>query len=197
MNSVTSITRSLDKRRLDGAFTDLHPDRTYAQPVRWTKNQHLLASNSLEAGIQFHRALDLLFDFSAQPSEGQRAYLGWISALRRAIVALGAEEIITNADLAIPGKSYHGTSDIILHGGPAARGVVECKVILKGDQTEARPKDTMQLAAYCQLLAGRGSYDDIWAALAYVEIETRLVRLLVWDSARPLIECAAPLLRAA
>jgi len=195
--NVTTITRSLDRNSLAGAFTNLKPDHSLTSFIRWAKNQHLLATTPLDAGVQFHGALGLLFDFDAQPTQTQRAYLGWVSALRRGLTALGVEQITTNANVADRGKPYHGVSDILAIGGPAARGVVECKVILKGDQTEARPKDTMQLAAYSQLLAGRGSYDDIWAALAYVEIETRLVRLLVWDSARPLILCAAPLLRAA
>ena len=197
MKSITSLTRSLDRNSLAGAFTDLEPDRIQCHPVRWSKNQHLLATAPLNAGIEFHNALGLLFDFETKPTPKERAYLGWVSALRRAIVALGAEEITTNADLSLSGKSYHGTGDIVLRGGPAARGVLECKVILDGEQNEARAKDAMQLAAYCQLLAGRGSYDEVWGALAYVEIESRLVRLMVWDSARPLIECAAPLLRSA
>lgn len=197
MQSITRLTRSLDRNSLAGAFTDLEPDRIQSHPIRWAKNQHLMAKEPLKAGIQFHRTLDLLFDFAAQPTEEQRAYLGWVSALRRAIAALGADEITTNADLAIPGKSYRGTSDIVLQGGPAALGVIECKVILAGEQKEARAKDAMQLAAYSQLLAGRGSYDDVWAALAYVEIESRLVRMMLWESARPLIERASPLLRAA
>jgi len=195
--NVTTITRPLDSNSLAGAFTALKPDSVLNYPVRWAKNQHLMATRPLVAGIQFHNALELLFDFDSEPTQAERAYLGWVSALRRAITALGVEEITTNAELAGHGKPYHGVSDITAVGGPAAHGVIEAKVILHGSQMEVRAKDAAQLAAYSQLLAGRGSYDDVWAALAYVEIESRLVRLMVWDSARPLIECAAPLLRSA
>lgn len=195
--NVTTITRSIDSNSLAGAFTALKPDSVLNSPVRWAKNQHLMATQPLVAGIQFHNALELLFDFDSEPTQAERAYLGWVSALRRAITALGVEEITTNAELAGHGKPYHGVSDITAVGGPAAHGVIEAKVILHGSQMEVRAKDAAQLAAYSQLLAGRGSYDDVWAALAYVEIESRLVRLLVWNSARPLIECAAPLLRSA
>lgn len=197
MKSITTITRSLDRSTLNGAFLNLKPDRILSIPVRWTKNQHLMSKAPLEAGIEFHNALALLCDFDAQPTPTERAYLGWVSALRRAIVVLDAVEVTTNAAVADANKPYHGTSDIIVHGGPAERGVIEAKVILTGKQTEVRAKDAVQLAAYCQLLAGRGSYDDIWCSLSYVEIESRLVRMLVWDSARPLIESAAPLLRSA
>lgn len=195
--TITDITRSLPRETANFAFADLQPDSVHPFPVRWTKNQHLLSGIPLDAGTQFHRALRLLCDFDQQPTPTERAYLGWISALRRAVLSLGVEELGIENDLEACGGVCHGTCDLLVRGGPAPIGVIEAKVIVSGTQEILRGRDLVQLASYARLVAENGSFDDVWAGLAYVELETRLVRLSVFNSSRQLVLRALDVLRAA
>jgi hypothetical protein len=130
-------------------------------------------------------------------SPKESAYFPWVSALRRTVWALGASEMEIDADLIARGSIPHGTCDLLVHGGPATLGVIEAKVIVSGTQETLRGRDLAQLAAYARLIAGRGSFDEVWAGLAYIELETRLVRLAVFNSSRPLVLRTLDLLRAA
>lgn len=195
--TITDITRSLPRATANAAFADLEPDTIHAFPVRHTKNQHLLSSVPLDAGTHFHGSLRLLCDFEEQPTPTERAYLGWISALRRAVLSLGVDELSIETDLKACGGVCHGTCDLLVHGGPARTGVIEAKVIVSGTQETPRGRDLVQLASYARLIAGTRSFDGVWAGLAYVELETRLVRLFVFNSSRELIGRALNVLRAA
>lgn len=195
--TITDITRSLPRNATNSAFADLLPDSVHTFPVRWTKNQHMLSGIPLDAGTQFHRALRLLCDFDEQPSPTERAYLGWISALRRALVSLGVEELSIECALEARRGDLHGSCDLLVRGGPAPVGVIEAKVIVSGIQEIPRGRDLVQLASYARMAAGIGSFDDVWAGLAYVELETRMVRLAVFNGSRELITRASNLVRAA
>lgn len=195
--TITSITRSLPLSATNSAFADIHPDSVHTVPVRWTKNQHLLSSVPLDAGTQFHRTLRLLCNFDQKPTPTERAYLGWVSALRRAVLSLGVEELRIETDLEACGAIYHGTCDLLVHGGPTPLGVIEAKVIVAGTQETSRGRDLAQLASYARLVAGRRSFDEVWAGLAYVELESRLVRLSVFKSSRNLVIKTLHLLKAA
>jgi len=195
--TITDITRSLPQAATSSAFADLRPDTVQTIPVRWTKNQHLLSGVPLDAGTQFHRTLRLLCDFEQQPTPTERAYLGWVSALRRAVLSLGVDELSIETDLEACGTVCHGTCDLLVHGGPAPLGVIEAKVIVSGTQDVLRGRDLVQLASYARLIAGHRSFDSVWAGLAYVELETRLVRLSVFNSSRGLVMTTLNLLHAA
>jgi hypothetical protein len=195
--TISDIARSLPRETANAAFANLQPDAVHTLPVRHTKNQHLLSDVPLDAGTQFHRTLRLLCDFDQQPTPNERAYLGWISALRRAVLSLGIEELSVESDLEACGGVCHGTCDLLVQGGPAPIGVIEAKVIVSGTQEIPRGRDLVQLGSYARLVAANRSFDEVWAGLAYVELETRLVRLLVFNSSRPLVSRTLNILRAA
>ena len=58
-----------------------------------------------------------------------------------------------------------------------------------------RGSDLAQLDSNARLVAGREGFDKAWAALIYVELETHLVRLFIFKSARFHIKQTLGLLR--
>lgn len=110
---------------------------------------------------------------------------------------MGVEELDIETDLDACGGVCRGTCDLLVRGGPAPIGVIEAKVIASGTQETPRGRDLAQLASYARLIAGRRSFDDVWAGLAYVELETRLVRFSVFNSSRSLVMKTLNLLHAA
>lgn len=193
--NVTTITRSLS-RKANAAFEDIDPDHVHTSPVRKLKNPHLISSDPLTAGNDLHRLLQRMGD-NEPLSPSESAYFPWVSTLRRMVWDLGAWQMDIDAPLPACGSVPHGTCDLLVHGGPRHRGIVEVKVIAKGSQECPRARDLVQLAAYARLCARAGSFDDLWAGVAYMELEARQVRLMTFESARAIIEPTLALIRAA
>lgn len=194
--NVTDITRSLPPRSTENAYRGIHPDAVQIATVNKLKHQHLLSNDPLTAGNDLHHLLRRMSD-SDPLSPTESAYFPWVSAMRRMVWALGAWQMDIDAPLKACRNVPNGTCDLLVHGGPKKRGVLEVKVIVRGTQETPRARDIVQLASYCLLLAGAGSFDALWAGVVYMELETRLVRLLVFKNARPIIEPALELFSAA
>lgn len=195
--NISSITRSLNQSSLDQVFADLSPDQTKVFGVRWQKNQHLLANDPLQAGIDFHSTLPLLWDFAANPTPTQRAYLGWLSALRRAIGSLDADG--ADAEVRMPAFSITptGTCDLLIYKTNRIVGVVETKVIVHGCRFTPRARDLFQLASYAHLQSASIPPARLWVALAYIELETKAVRFMVFKNSNTLVTRALEMRAAA
>lgn len=194
--SITDITRSLSHATAAAAFQGIEPDQIRTSPVRRLKYLHLISSDPLTAGNDIHRLLERMGD-NKPLSAAESAYFPWISTLRRLVWDLGADQMDIDVALSSQGRVPHGTCDLLVHGGPRRRGIIEVKVIAKGTQSKPRARDLTQLAAYARLQAGRGSFDQVWAGLAYLELEQRTVRLMIYNNSREIILPTLALLRAA
>lgn len=194
--SITDITRSLNQHTANRVFHDIVPDAIDEAAVRRVRHPELIAKDPLLAGNTIHRLLSRMAD-NDPLSPVESAHFPWVSALRRLVWSLGANQMDIDVNLPAHGHVPHGTCDLLVHGGPKPRGILEVKVIAKGAKSSPRARDLVQLAAYARLCAGKGSFDDLWAGLAYLELETRMVRLMVYNNARDIIVPALPLIRAA
>jgi hypothetical protein len=156
----------------------------------------LLAKDPLTAGNDFASLLLRMGD-SYPLSNHEKAYLPWLSALRTMVWNLGAWEIQIERPLAPIGCVPRGVCDLFVQGGPQRRGVVEVKVLAHGACNKPRGRDLMQVGAYARLASGQGSFDKVWAAVAYVELENCRVHLFGVKSARMLVTETMNLIRAA
>lgn len=194
--TISTITKTMNRNAANAAYADVLPDLIRTLPVRVGKLQHLIPENPLSAGIQFHALLQRMADSEAL-SPREKALLPWLTALRTEIGALGVWQTEIEANLESKGIVPNGTCDLLVQGGPAPSGVIEVKVISRGTQPAPRGRDLAQLTSYAMLNTERQRYDDVWAAMAYVELETGLVRLFIYNSVSPLVEHTLRLLRAA
>lgn len=90
-----------------------------------------------------------------------------------------------------------GVCDLHVHGGPKRHGVIEVKTISHGIVERPRGYDLAQVGAYARLIAGHGSFDEAFAAVAYAELESRTVRIYGVSNARQLVSATLELFRAA
>lgn len=196
MKTVSILTRSLSQTSVAEAFNDLHPDIVHVKSVCMNQYRHLIARGPVEAGNTFHRLLCRMADHEPL-SPGEKAYLPWLNALREMVRSLGGRKMEAEYGLRAVGDVPHGTCDLRVHGGPRKIGVIEVKVLTKGSFECPRGRDYAQVASYAWLLAGAGSFDRIWAAVAYVELGCSQVRLVGFKNSRQLISKTLALLRAA
>ena len=161
-------------------------------------NQHsaLIPSDPREAGSDFHRLLLRMAD-SGPLVDRERAYLPWLTPARKFIWNLGVTELEIEKKLHGFAGLPNGVCDLLAHGGPQALGPIEVKVIRNGSLDSPRHKDLAQLGAYARLAASHRSFDRMWAALLYVEIENKRICMRGFSSARGLIETSVALIRAA
>lgn len=194
--NVTSLTRSISRHASAAAFNSLTPDIVRVSKVASGQHADLISTDPLTAGRTFAALLERMCD-NAPLSPEEKAYLPWMSTLRTMVWGLGAWEMEIESPLKSVGNVPHGICDVLLYGGPKSRGVIEVKVISRGSVLSPRGRDLVQVGAYARLLAGKGSFDDIFAAVAYVELETRVVRLFGVSNARELVTTTLELFKAA
>ena len=194
--TVSIITRSLDKQTANAAYLGVCPDivRTCAVPPG--QYRHLVSSDPLTAGNELHALLGRMNDHNAL-SPTEKAYLPWIDAFRTAVRGLGVSKMDAEFALSSVGRVPGGVCDLLVRGGPQKRGVVEVKVLLHGTQEQPRGRDLAQLGSYARLIAGGGSFDHVWGAVAYIELDSHLVRIYGFKNARKLVTQTLELLRAA
>jgi hypothetical protein len=196
MKTVSILTRSLDKQTADVAFRDISPDIALTSRVLPNKYQYLISDDPLTVGTEFHSLLERMAD-RARLSPKEKAYLPWMSALRTIVWDLGAYQMDMDYELKSQGVQYHGECDLRVHGGPQKFGVIEVKTITTGNIFSPRGRDLAQVSAYSRLIAGRSSYDSVWAAVAYIELQNLRVNFFGYTNSRALIKTADELFRAA
>jgi len=194
--NVTTLTRSIPRHTSDAAFSSLNPDIVRVSAVKPGRHSHLISTDPLTAGNAFAALLERMGD-NAPLSVQEKAYLPWMVALRKLIWDLGAWKMDIEHSLSPVGEVPRGICDLRIHGGPQRRGVIEVKVIARGIVEKPRGRDLSQVGSYARLIAGKSSFDQIFAAVAYVELETKCVRLFGVSSSRRLITTTLELLRAA
>ena len=195
MKSVSIITRSIDQSSAESAFARLSPDIVRTVTVRPNTSSRFLPSNPWRAGVSFHHLLERWTD-DVRLTREEQALLPWIKACRSLLTELGVGHVQTEASLAAFRDMPHGVCDILTKGGPARLGVIEAKVVTTGSVEHPRERDLAQLGAYCHLAARHRDYDQVWAAMVYVELQQRRVRLFGFESARSLIFKTTALLAA-
>lgn len=194
--NVTTLTRSIPRHTSDAAFSSLKPDIVRVSTVRPGTNSHLLSIDPLTAGNAFASLLERMGDNDPLSPE-EKAYLPWMVTLRRMVWDMGAWQMDIESPLGGMGNVPRGVCDLLVYGGPQPRGVVEVKVVTRGSVEIPRGRDLAQVGAYARLIAGKGSFDQVFAAVAYIELEACVVRLLGVSSARKLVTTTLELFRAA
>ena len=194
--NVTTLTRSIPRHISDAAFSSLNPDIIRVSAVKPGRYTHLISAEPLTAGTAFASFLERMGDNDPLAPE-EKAYLPWMVALRKMVWDLGAWQMDIESILDARGNVPRGVCDLLIYGGPQHRGVVEVKVITRGSVEKARGRDLAQVGAYARLIAGKGSFDRVFAGVAYIELETRVVRLIGVSNARQLVTTTLGLLRAA
>lgn len=194
--TVTTLTRSIPRYASDAAFSYLTPDIVRVSTVKPSRHTDLISTDPLTAGTEFASLLGRMGDNDTL-SPKEKAYLPWMNALRGMVWDLGAWQMDIESPLVASGVVPHGICDLLVYGGPQRRGVVEVKVLTRGSVKTPRGRDLAQVGAYARLVAGKGSFDRVFAAVAYVELETRVVRLFGVSNARELVTTTLELFKAA
>lgn len=194
--NVTTLTRSISRHATEAAFSSLAPDIVRVSRVNPGKHSKLISTDPLTAGNSFAALLERMGD-NAPLSEEEKAYLPWMATLRKMVWDLGAWQMDIESPLGASGNVPRGVCDLLVYGGPQRRGVIEVKVVSRGSVVTPRGRDLAQVGAYARLVAGKGSFDRVFAAIAYVELEARLVRLIGVSNARDLVTSTLNLFKAA
>jgi hypothetical protein len=194
--NVTTLTRSIPRHTSDAAFSNFSPDIVRVSAVKPGRHAHLISADPLTAGIDFASLLERMGDNKPLSPE-EKAYLPWMAALRKMVWDLGAWQMEIESPLGALGSVPQGICDLLVYGGPQRRGVIEVKVLTRGSVKIPRGRDLTQVGAYARLVAGKGSFDRVFAAVAYVELEARVVRLFGVSNARELVTTTLELFKAA
>ncbi len=144
----------------------------------------------------FHHALRRFVE-DKRSAHKDRAYLPWIATLRQMLHDLGVSGMDVETKLKQRGAIPGGVCDLVVEGGPAHIGAIEVKVVTGSPLSAPRCSTLAQIGAYSRLVADRGSFDDVWAAVVHVELQTGKVRLFLWENSRPLATAAIDLFKAA
>ncbi len=150
------------------------------------------SGTSFHLGCEFH---DLLYRISDRETldARERMLLPWLATVRNALRERGAGRLEPEVELEGCDHLPNGRCDLIAHGGLAELGVIEVKVVgsLPDEPADAH---LLQVAGYAVL--AEDVYDEhrIWAAVAYVSLRERQVRLFVHKGTGRLRGIARPLL---
>ena len=194
--SVSTITRTLDFNIANAAYEGVCNDivRTCAVPPG--EYSHLLSADPRTAGNELHALLGRMND-NGPLLDTEKAYLPWVGVLRTMLRGMGVFQMENEVALSPIGCVPNGVCDLLVHGGPQPRGAIEVKLVMNGTLDHPRGRNLAQVGCYSRLIARHGSFDAIWAAVAYVEIEARQVQLFGFANSRELVTQTLELLRAA
>ena len=194
--NVTTLTRSVSRAAADSAFCSVEPDHFLTGYVEPPAGRSLISTDPLTAGTEYHQLLERMRD-NGPLSEREKAYYPWLRTMRQLLRRLGVRHMEAAKRLSAYRSTPRGECDLMVWGGPQNRGIVEVKVISRGHVETCRGRDLFQLATYARLAAKAGSYDAIWAAVAYIELAANEVHLAAYKTSRALIETTRELLQAA
>jgi hypothetical protein len=185
MNSVTHFTKALSPFVADRAFADVWPDFTHTIRVPPSRYLDLIAFDPFEAGKSLHDRLPLLGN-NDPLSDSDRAYFPFLGSLRDYLRTVGVKEITPEQPLAAVGPIGFSKCDLKVFGGLAPKGVIEVKTGRERPQP-SRGTHLAQLGLYARMIAGWGDYDQVWAALAYVDLHRQTIDFRCFSTARKLI----------
>jgi len=188
MNSVTCFTKSLNPSRAATAFADVSPDSIRTLHVRPSRYQHLIDPNPLQAGIDLHAVLSLLGNRDPL-SPKDKGYFPYLATLRGHLQHLGVESLVPEQPLAPVAPIGYSQCDLLVRGGRglAPKGVVEIKVV-QDDPEPRRGVHFCQTGLYARMAAGLwGDFDNVWAALVYMDLGRHTIDVLRFCTARQLI----------
>ncbi|KAB2911320.1 MAG: hypothetical protein F9K30_21805 [Dechloromonas sp.] len=131
--------------------------------------------NMTKLGQAFHELLKRLRDRNPLSAD-EKKMLPWLATMRVALREVGAQRLDPEINLPGSGRLTNGRCDTIVHGGLAALGTVEVKVV---DDLPGEPKEDhlFQIAGYAVLAECAFTEHRIWVAVAYVSFRKRKVRI--------------------
>lgn len=137
-----------------------------------------------DLGCEFHDLLYRIADRKAL-SARERKFLPWLVTCRDALRENGAGYLEPEVEMEAGRNLPKGRCDLIAHGGPAELGVIEVKVV---NTLPDEPSDAhlLQMSGYAVLAEEVYAKRRIWAALAYVSLRERRVRLFCHKGTRRL-----------
>ena len=185
MNSVTHFTKALSRSVADKAFADVWPDFTHTVRVPPSRYLKLIAPDPFEAGKSLHDRLPLLGNNDSL-SDSDRAYFPFLGSLRDYLRSVGVRSMTPEQPLASVASIGFSKCDLKVYGGLAPKGVIEVKVGRDCPQP-SRGAHLAQLGLYARMIAGWGEYDQVWAALAYVDLHRQTIDVRCFSSTRKLI----------
>jgi hypothetical protein len=194
--SVSTITRTLDFNIANAAYEGVCTDIVRTCTVPATPYSHLISNDPRTAGSELHALLGRMSDHGPL-CDIEKAYLPWVGALRAMLRGMGVLQMENEVALSPVGCVPNGVCDLLVHGGPQPRGAIEVKLLMRGTLDQPRGRNLAQVGSYARLIARHRSFDTIWAAVAYVEIEARQVQLFGFSNSRQLVTQTLELLRAA
>ena len=166
-------TRLFAERRIS---ENVHHDFVVHRTVPVSPSE-IPSGTPLVLGREFH---DLLYRISDRKplTARERKLLPWLVTCRDALRENGAGYLEPEVELEAGSNLPRGRCDLMAHGGLAELGIIEVKVV---GHLPAEPEDAhlLQLAGYAVL--AEEVYDEhrIWAAVAYVSLRERQIRLFV------------------
>jgi hypothetical protein len=174
-HTVTSIVRNASEKALIRAFTTNTPDEIYDLDL----SPHLRSSSvgriDCAAGERFHG--DLASSLSGKWID--RQYWSYTRVLRDWLKDIGVTKIWSEWEFR-GHRRVVGCCDLLVKGGPNARGVVEVKLVNRLPE-EPPSDDQFQLGLYTHNAAARfHDYDSYWGALAYVHPRSGSIRVFEW-----------------
>lgn len=164
--------------------------------VRTIQVKHPLRTteSNFRIGCRLHSLFERIADHGPL-SRREKALLPWMTSLRNELRSIGVRfiepEVAISDDTGFPS----GRCDLLVHGGPAAMGVIEIKVT---DASEPSAASILQLGGYLSLVDGlreRGARDP-WGAIAHASMREGCWRLFVFRHTDGLRNAACELLAA-
>lgn len=192
--TISKFARTVTAGQFDALPGSARPSFTHEIPVPGAPDYSCFRSTPFVDGCWLHELFRRMGD-KGPLSATEKRYLPWMSALRTKLRGLGVKRIEAEYPLSRLKAIPNGVCDLHLTGGPAPEGVVELKVVGKLPEMPLA-KDLVQLGAYAAL-AEAGTYDRVWAGLAYASIPEAHIRLFVFDDVTPLSSKAEGLFAAA
>jgi hypothetical protein len=185
MPCITKFTKNLDFRRADSAFRALKPDSILTLDVRPSRFQNRINPNPYQAGQELHGLLPCLGN--DQPlSERDKGYFPYLATLRGHLRRIGVTSLVPEQPLTAVAPIGHGKCDLLVRGGLARKGVVEIKVLHECPDAP-RGIHLAQTGLYARLIAGWSDFEDVWAALAYMDLQRHTIDVMCFKNARQLI----------
>lgn len=162
---------------------DIHHDFVLNRTVPVSRGE-IPSGTPFDLGCEFHGLLYRISDRKPLTAR-ERKLLPWLVTCRDALRENGAGYLEPEVEMEAGRNLPKGRCDLIAHGGPAELGVIEVKVV---NTLPDEPSDAhlLQMSGYAVLAEEVYAKRRIWAALAYVSLRERRVRLFCHKGTRRL-----------
>jgi hypothetical protein len=197
--SVSHVAKNAPASLLRRILSSAEPDLSFDLELTPSNKGPFLGSPNRLLGERFHAAIAAGAHNSHWESVSPE-FLPYSRVLRDWLTDEGVESVLSEWQFRRPGR-LRGVCDLLVKGGPNARGVVELKLTDSLNGLEARThhlKNQAQVGMYGLLAAGRfHDYQNFWGALAYICPSAEIIRVYQWTSMDAACRAAKQILRVA